>query len=75
MGEMAIMGRQGDTKIIWDRNNSDEISAAQRLFNDLRGTGYLAFSVQKGGEKGVQIFYFDPQAEKIILAPPMRGGR
>ena len=75
MGELAVMGRQGDTKVIWDASNADEVAAARKTFDELRGKGFLAFSVKAMGGKGEQIFKFDPEAEKIILAPPMRGGR
>ena len=74
MGEMAIMGRQGDTKIIWEPSNKPEVDAARKSFDDLRGKGYLAFSVEGDGSKGKQIFTFEPHAAKIILSPPMRGG-
>jgi len=75
MGELAVMGRQGDTKIIWDSDKPDEVENARRTFNDLRKKGYLAFSVKgKDGAKGEQISEFDPEAERLILAPPMRGG-
>jgi hypothetical protein len=34
----------------------------------------VAFRVGEGGRKGEQIRAFDPEAEKLILAPPMAGG-
>jgi len=75
MGELSIMGRQGDTKIIWDANRREEVDAARKTFDDLRAKGYLAFEVTgEKGEKGRQVFAFDPNAERLILAPPMRGG-
>lgn len=74
-GEMAILDRTGDTKIIWDRNNADEVANARRTFNDLKAKGYLAFKVtDKDGNKGDQIREFDPAVERMILTPPMRGG-
>lgn len=74
MGEMATMGRQGDTKMTWDANNPDEVDAARKTFKELRAKGYLAYSVKKDGDKDVQITEFDPHAQKIIMAMPMRGG-
>ena len=75
MGEMAVMGRMGDLKVIWDRSKQEEVQAARKQFDEMRKKGYLAFSVTgKNGEKGGQITEFDPDAERIILAPPMRGG-
>lgn len=73
--EIAIMGRDGDTKLIWDRRNPDEVDNARRTFTDLRAKGYLAFSVKgEQGEKGSQLATFDPEAERMIMVPPMRGG-
>lgn len=75
MGTMSVMGQPGDTKIIWDRNNRDEVENARRTFNDLVAKHYLAFEVTGNqGDKGKQIREFNPDAERLILAPPMRGG-
>lgn len=76
MGEMATMNHTGDTKTIWDIGNPDEVEAARKTFNQLTGKGYAAFRVTgKDGEKGEQIRTFEPEAGKIILCPPLRGGR
>lgn len=74
MGEIAILGRQGDVKQTWDKNKPDEVDAARTQFDSLRKRGYLAFEVDKVGEKGKQIFDFNSNAERIILAAPMQGG-
>lgn len=74
MGTLATMGREGDTKLIWDAANEDEVANARRTFDDLRKKGYAAFAVKAKGEKGVQIRDFDPESEKIIMALPMAGG-
>ena len=73
-GELSVLDQTGDTKVAWDSENDDEIATARRTFNDLRGKGYLAFRVNKQGDKGQEMREFDPEAEKIILAPQMRGG-
>jgi len=74
MGEMAVMGREGDLKITWDRKDSKQTADAQEQFDTLVGKGYLAFAVDKSGNKGEQITTFDPAVERIILAPQIRGG-
>ena len=75
MGELAVMGRQGDTKIIWDKHRPEEVENARRTFDEIRKKGYLAYAVRgREGEKGSQIHEFDPEAERLIMAPPMRGG-
>lgn len=74
MGELRELGPQGDTKVIWDADEEDEVEAAQNTFDDLKEKGYFAYSVKKDGDKGRVITKFDPDAEKIIMAMPMRGG-
>lgn len=75
MGEMAILDKQaGDLKVIWDPDNKAEVKAAEEQFTKLRKAGHLAYTVDEKGKKGTQITKFDPAAEKIILAPALRGG-
>ena len=74
MGELRELGPQGDTKIIWDADKEDEVDVARSSFNKLKSKGYYAYKVKKKGEKGRVIREFDPDAEKIIMALPMRGG-
>jgi hypothetical protein len=64
----------GDTHLMWDANNEDEVSAMKATFDKLKRKGYLAFAVQAKGEKGQQVKEFDPKAAKLIMAPPMQGG-
>lgn len=72
---MGIMGAEGDLKKIWDRNNQDEVDDAKASFNRLtKEKRYLAFRVNKDGEKGEQMREFDPHAERMILTPPLQGG-
>ena len=72
--EMCVLDHTGDTKIIWDSSKEDEVSTARDTFDKLRKKGYAAYSVDRKGEKGTVLREFDPNAEKIILAPPTVGG-
>lgn len=74
MGELSVLDRTGDTKLIWDSAQDDEVEAARRTFNDLKAKGYLAYSVNKKGDKGEVMKKFDPDAERIIMAPALVGG-
>lgn len=74
MSELSVMDRTGDTKVIWDSGNADEVAVARDTFTKLKKKGFLAYSVKKGGEKGTILTEFDPEAEKIIMSPPMAGG-
>jgi hypothetical protein len=74
-GVMVILDRTGDTKHIWDKNNTIEVEAARQLFNTLvTEKRYQAWSVSRKGDKDRRITEFDPQAEKIIFAPALVGG-
>lgn len=74
MGQMATMDRTGDTKQVWDKNDQVSIGIARAAFDAARSKGYLAYSVDKKGDKGKQLTAFDPDAESIILAPALAGG-
>lgn len=74
VGTLAVLDHSGDTKTIWDSDNQDEVDAARLQFDALLKKGYLAFKVKKDGEKGEAVKSFDPEAEKYILTPPVRGG-
>jgi hypothetical protein len=71
---MRVMGIDGDTKLIWESDNCEEVEAAKDTFNKLTKKGYKAFAVKKGGSQGEMIDKFDPDMEKIILAAPISGG-
>lgn len=73
-GELAVMDQTGDTKLVWDRNAPAEVEQAKAMFDGLKKKGYLAFSVKKDGEAGEMLLAFDPNAEKIIMSPPLKGG-
>jgi hypothetical protein len=51
-----------------------EVDAAKALFDSLKKKRYFAYTVKGDGGKGRVIHEFDPDAEKIIMALPMRGG-
>jgi hypothetical protein len=65
----------GDQRIMWDRNNADEVTSARRTFRELTGKGYSAFVAEgKKGDQGKRLTEFDPDAERIILVRPNQGG-
>jgi hypothetical protein len=72
--ELRVMGGKGDTKIIWNPDNTDEVANARRSFDDMTGKGFRAFAVARAGAKGDRVHEFDPEAEKLIIVPPMAGG-
>lgn len=74
MGELRCLNETGDTKMIWDPDNRDEVDVAKDQFNALKKKGFQAYSVKKGGEKNKPIDSFDPEAGMIIMVPKIVGG-
>lgn len=72
--ELVILDHTGDTRIIWDPTKPDEVDTARETFKRLKAKGYLAYSVTRNGDKGTVLKDFDPEAEKLILAPATVGG-
>lgn len=74
MGTISVMGRSGDTKIVWNPENTDEVEAARKAFKQYRDKGFMAYRAKAFGKKGEQIFDFDAEAESIVFVPPIKGG-
>ena len=72
--EMLVLDDTGDTKLVWDADNQEEIDAAKAMWTRLKGKGFIAFSVNSKGDRGKVLDEFDPNAEKIIMTPQMKGG-
>lgn len=71
---LSVLDGTGDSKFMWDADNEDEVIAAGNQFDELKRKGYLAYSVDKDGNKAEVIHEFDPDAEKIIMSPQLVGG-
>lgn len=74
MPNMNILDPTGHTKLIWDAESDDEVSAAKAMFKSLVAKGYRAFRVKANGKEGEPMATFDPEAESMILTPQMKGG-
>lgn len=73
--ELCVMDFTGDTKVVWDPENDDEVENARDMFNKfVKKLKYAAFSVGKKGKQDEQIRKFDPGLDKMILVPPICGG-
>jgi hypothetical protein len=73
--EMAVMGKEGDTKITWSADNEHEVENARRSFDYFRSQGFAAFRVEgDDGAQGELIREFDSEIGVIVFIPPMQGG-
>lgn len=73
MSELRILGKGGDVKMSWNSENEKEVTAAREMFEKKIKEGWTAFK-EKLGIKGEKTKIFDPDAEKIVLVPPITGG-
>ena len=75
MGEMRVLDQTGDTKVIWDPDNDDEVEAAESQFDILLEKGFNIFKVGKDHEKtGGKLKKFPKTAGKLIAVPALVGG-
>lgn len=82
LGEMVILGSkarltaaeavEGETRITWQKDDPEEVRRAAETFNKYILEGWLAFSVT--ADKKTQIFAFNRELERVVLAPVMFGG-
>ena len=71
---MATMNSSGDLKTLWSSDKPAEVDAARAQFQSMKIKGYMAYRVNRKGDKGEVMDKFDPEAEIIILAPALQGG-
>lgn len=72
-GEMRILSDKGDTQVTWNPRDEHEVKAAKKQFKSLTGKGFIAWRVGESGSRE-QIREFDPEAQKMVLAPALAGG-
>lgn len=72
--KISVLDSTGDTKLIWDPENADEVAAAANLFAELKTKGFLTYKVDKDGNQAEVVHKFDPQATAIIASPQPVGG-
>lgn len=73
-GTLHIIDHTGDTKVMWSKDNPDEVDNAKATFDRLKKKGFLAYKVNSKGEKDEVIQSFDKTAERIIMSPALVGG-
>ena len=73
---LHIMDSSGDTRLMWDPRNADEVDTAKAAFDAAKAKGMVAYTVDpNSGEKtGTVIREFDEKAGKIIMTPQLVGG-
>lgn len=73
--ELRVMDiEEGDLRFQWDPEDEQQVELAREQFNAAKKKKMVAYRVKKDGTRGELIREFDPQAESIIMAPPLVGG-
>lgn len=82
LGEMRVISRsptgmredilEGELRLTWRKGDAEEIALAEETFKKYIQRGWLAIGEGPGQKK--QIFTFNPDLEKIVLAPLVMGG-
>ena len=71
-GTMEIIG-QNVRLVTWDLADPATVEEAKQAFASATGNGMMAYTDNKGKELQ-HTKTFDPNAEKIVLMPPLAGG-
>lgn len=75
MNTLHITDESGDTRIMWDPANRDEVRTAKAAFDEAKKRGMLAYAVTPGGEQSGEVIRdFDPARGKIIMVRQTAGG-
>lgn len=71
LGCMRIMTvADGDKRVVWDKNRSQEIRDAKLTFNKLVEQGLVPYRVGPGGKASPTVMAeFDAEAEEILFLP------
>lgn len=73
MGQLTFMSQSGDDKVIWDCDDVEQTSAAEKQFDEWKKKGYQMFKIGKKG-KQTPISKFDPMAEEILVVQTTKKG-
>lgn len=71
--ELCVLDHSGHRSLTWDDATSEGAAIAKSTLDDLRAQGYAAYSLDAKGD-GKVIWEFDPEAERIVVTPPLVGG-
>lgn len=76
MAWMSIPDRTGDTRIMWDPTNKDEVDAAKAAYDTAKSKGMLSYLVSTAdpSKPGEVVHSFPKKAGKLIMVRQTAGG-
>jgi len=72
-GQLTILSQSGDDQIVWDKDDVEQTSDAEKAFEKFKKDGCQFFRVGKKG-KQTPISKFDPTAEEILVIKTTKKG-
>jgi hypothetical protein len=69
-----VMDHNGDTRYEFDLANAEAVAMAEERFRDLTRNGFRAAALSENGGPGRLIGKFDPQVERTLFIPQLKGG-
>jgi len=74
LGNLRILGPDGDTTLSWRPDVDDEVQEVRRRFDEIVEAGYLVFELDPSTKEGRQVTDFDPRLTELRAFRPMVGG-
>jgi hypothetical protein len=66
----VVNWKDGDKRVVWDSGSLAEITAAKKMFDDLKKEKLTPFRVGTNGKASPkEMDEFDPMAEQVIFLP------
>ena len=69
-----VLDHTGDTRHEFDACDRAAVAAAEERFRQLTGSGFRAAALGENGAPGRLIGKFDPQVERTLFIPHLKGG-
>lgn len=69
-----VMNHLGDTRHEFDPADAQAVAMAEERFRELTGSGFRAAALSDDGSPGKLIKSFDPEVERTLFIPHLKGG-
>jgi hypothetical protein len=66
-GVMRVLDESGDSRVVWDRRDKNQVREAFAKFKDFLVRGYRAYVTRSDGSRGSRLDEFDPLLEEILV--------
>lgn len=70
-----VLDPSGDSRLVWNRNNLDEIKEAKKKFESYIQKGYKAYACRRDGSRGSRIESFDALMEELLIESNKGGSK